>query len=423
MATIRLFNHKFNLGLALNKTDFTLTFSNGSIIYFFGADRADEAEKLRGAVLNGVVVDEAQMYPLGDFAYLLKAVVARTLAVKKGRLIIVGTPGEVLAGEFYLATCTPPVPLGKDSIPSNYKADTEEGEGLWRHHQWTPQANLAAPHLWADALEEKRLRGWDDNNPTWRREYLGEWVASLNQLVYKFSYSRNVYDDLPLLPHDAVPWRYVLGVDLGGTDGTAMVVWAYSPDCPNLYEVYAEKICASPEQPITARFLSAWRQRLLEVYERFEMEVCDPGGLSRTLFLPTLADEYGVVWEPAETREKEDHIKLFNDDLEEQRILIRRNSPLLGDEKSEILGNRWEKDRAGNIPPVGSRKEDRNTPNDICDAALYAFRWCYHRFHRPKIKHVTPSAMMLVYEREREAIRRLQEGRIHESEDPCLLLL
>lgn len=415
-------NTTFGLNIKFNHSSHKFVFPNGSNVVFMGASQDGAADKLRGGTYDGVVVDEAQYYPLGEFDYLLQDVIERALDVKKGRLIIVGTPGEVLQGEFYIATCSPAVSLAEGVMSNYFIGSGKEGDGLWCKHVWTPQSNIAEPHLWEAALATKKKRGWTDSTPKWRREYLGEWVPTHDVLVYTLkSYMAasggNLYTELPELGQNQEPWRYVLGVDLGSKDGTAMVVWAYSKDHPNMYEVYSHKEYRTEEQRITAGFLARWRKQLLDQFGSFEEEVCDPGGLA-DLMLGTLSDEHGVHWEPAEVRKKEDHIQLFNDDLEERRLFLRAGGELA----IEMASNRWLKDRkTGFVLPVGQRKEDPRTPNDLCDAALYAFRWCYHRFFRPKAT-VTVSALQAVYNSEREAYYNRITERIRDLEDPCRIL-
>lgn len=419
LPAIRQVNDKFTIGVSHNKTDFTISLPNGSIIYFLGADKAEEAEKLRGSTLEGIVVDEAQMYPLAELEYLIQDVADRALAVKKGRLILTGTPGDILQGEFYLATCTPAVRLGTNGSLSNYEYGSPP-DGLWCKHIWSAQANISQPHIWEDALRLKKQRGWADDHPKWMREYLGLWVAVNNILVYAdFLPARNCRegDELPRLP-DGYTWYYTLGVDLGQKDGTAMVVWAWSPASPNLYEVYSEKITSDQlGTRIGARYLASWYNRLLDRFGRFAAEVCDPGGLA-DFVLESLADDHNVFWEKAQVRDKEDAIEMFNDDCEAGRVQCIRNSPL----SLELVNNRWLKNKDGYVPPRGKRTEDPAVPNDLCDAGLYGYRWCYHRVYREASAQAQYDYAKALYEAERERIRLLQEGNLHREDDPCLHL-
>lgn len=421
MSVYRMLNRKFELGIRFNKTERTFHFTNGSVIHFIGADKDGEIDKVRGGAFDGVVVDESQFFPLADFDYMLEDVLEACVAARRGRLIIIGTPGSVLQGEFYLATCTPaqarPTDDGEPGPPSNYPAGSLPGEALWCKHSWSPEVNKAAPHIWARALKLKAKKGWSDTHPKWRREWLGQWVATDDVLVYRYS-TWNSYrpEELPELPGGQT-WRRVLGVDLGSTDGTAMVVWAYSPHSPNLYQLYSKKEVKTDLQSINVSFIVKWRNQLDELYGPFDQEVCDPGGLA-DIILETILDDHGIFWEKAEVRQKEDHIELFNDDLENRRIFLLRGSPL----EVEMLGNRWLKDKKLNVvPPKGKRKEDPMTPNDICDAALYAFRACYHRRYISPIVQVTTMESLLLTQ-EKEAIQRKYRALAAHDEDRCLSL-
>lgn len=422
----RVLNRKFELGIVFNKTDLTFHFTNGSVIHFIGADKEGEVDKVRGGAFDGIVVDESQFFPIADFDYMLEDVLEAAILARKGRLVIIGTPGSVLQGEFYLATSTPPElrPVPNDDgegfnpgPPANYPHGEPEGDALWCKHCWSPMANQANPGIWAGALALKAKKGWHDTHPKWMREYLGKWVATNDILVYRYNPHYNSYDGtLPDLPQ-GYTWRKVLGVDLGSTDGTAMVVWAFSPGSPNLYEVYSHKEVKTDLQAINVSFIARWRNRLAELHGPFDYEVCDPGGLA-DIVLETLSDDHGVWLEKAEVRQKEDHIELVNDDFDSRRVFLVRGSLL----EHEMSTNRWLKDRRTNtIPPQGRRKEDPNTPNDVADAGLYAFRACSHRRYTTK-KEDTRSLLQRMRDEEKAAILALVKSRQRVDEDPCLNL-
>lgn len=415
----RKINRLYDLGVRFNKTERAFHFPNGSVVQFIGADKEGESDKLRGAAANGVIVDESQYFPIADFDYLLNDVVEAAVAARKGRVIIIGTPGSILSGEFFLATCTPVefrvMDDGTQGPPTNYAVGTPQGEAMWCKHTWSPQVNEAAPHIWAKALRIKKQKGWSDDHPTWRREWLGQWVAVNDELVYRYKTHRNSYrsPDLPDLP-GGQQWRTVLGVDLGSKDGTAMVVWAYSPHSPNLYELYSKKEVKTDLQAINLSFIAAWRNKLETQYGPFDREVCDPGGLA-DIILESLLDDHGVYWEKAEVRQKEDHIELLNDDLDACRVYCLAGSEL----ERDLLANRWSKDRKTNtVPPRGKRKEDDAVPNDVADAGLYAFRWCYHkRYTNPTVRAL--SQIDLLLQQERDAIHAKYRQLALDHEDPC----
>lgn len=401
--SLQRINDAFELGIKFQFQELVATFPNGSRIFFVGADKLDEIEKLRGGRYHGAIVDECKSFPFVIFEALLQDVLEPALMGQAGQLYLIGTPGDVLLGEFYLASCRPAFNRGTAEEPrwSNrlYGDQAEvDRNALWSLHVWTLKDNdvrFKDPRtgaeftLWDKALQIKVDRGWADDNATWRREYLGEWVASDGRLVYR--YRPHEHDYVPLndtkwgLPPTVAAERLhtVIGFDFGTRDGTAVVVWAFSETSPDLWEVYSEKRVAVPGQKMTVRDIADWYHEVEAEYGPFDGWPADWAGLA-TMVMDTLADEHGVYLEPAEKREKNDHIELFNADLDVHRIHIRKGSAL----SKELLQNKWlEK----NVVKVGDRwvlvtdkrKEDPATPNDLCDAGLYAFRWCRHRAAKP----------------------------------------
>jgi hypothetical protein len=269
--------------------------------------------------------------------------------------------------------------------------------------------------MWQAFLKEKELRGWADDHPTWRREYLGQWVPGDGRLVYRYRAHLHDFDPDDAsrwgLPFAEDGWRTVVGIDFGTKDGTAMVVWAWHPNVPDLWEVYSEK--RKPEDwgiadlRMPVKLVADWFKALEKDYGPFDCAVGDPAGLA-TMVMDTLASEHGVYVEPAEKKEKLDHIELFNDDLDANRIHFRRGGELA----EEMLGNKWLEKTLG----TERRKEDPSTQNDLCDAALYAFRWCLHRQARPKPPKgpatLTPDWFRQLAAQEREAtMKKLAQAR------------
>lgn len=404
---LRNLSEAFGLGVKMNEQRLIATFPNGSKIHFFGADKIDEIEKLRGSRFHGAIVDECKSFEQAKLKSLIEDILGATLKGQAGQLYLIGTPGDLLAGEFYLATTSTPVLLEKQRRWSNLPAGTAtrvapingqdiEVKGIWSFHHWGPGTNdvkfldeaTGKYFTMAEAFaEEKALRGWADDHPTWRREYLGEWVPGDGRLVYRYRSHVHDYDPEPThenpwgLPVKESGWKTCLGIDLGTKDGTAMVVWAWHPHIPGLWEIYSEK--RKPKDwgdenglRMPVRLVAEWYKALDAEYGPFTAAVCDPAGLA-TMVIDELASEYQVYLEAAEKKEKYDHIELFNDDLDRNPALIhfRRGSELT----EEMLGNKWLEKSIG----TEKRVEDPSTPNDLCDAALYGFRWCLHKAARP----------------------------------------
>lgn len=393
-ADLQRISEKFDLHIKFHHTELTATFPNGSIIYFEGLDKFDELEKLRGGRYHGAIVDECKSLPELTFKTLLDDILGPALIAQAGQLIIIGTPGDVLRGEFYLATCDPPVLLdlgnGKRWSNWSYGSIPSDGiESIWSFHRWTLQdndvefieANTGRRFtLWQEALAKKASKGWKDDHPVWRREYLGHWVATNMRLVYRYKPHIHDYIKQPDSIHWGIPcpkdtkWHTAIGADFGTKDGTGLVVWAWSDTFPGLWELYSEKRVTTDDLRLSVGAIARWYREVETLYGPFDGLVGDPAGLA-TMVIETLAVEHQIYFEAAEKREKVDHIELFNNDLDNELIHLLKNSELT----EEMLANRWLLKTIG----TDKRKEDPETPNDLCDAAIYAFRWCRHRQAKP----------------------------------------
>jgi hypothetical protein len=382
-------NEAFELGIKFQHQEMTATLPNGSKIYFVGADNLAEIEKLRGGKYDGVIVDESKSFPPLVFEELIQDVLSPALLDKNGQMFVIGTPGDMLEGPFYLATCEPPIVIeleSGDKRQSNARyGATPEYPAQWSLHAWSLADNItrfADPRtgktdtLWERALAHRAFMGWSESHPTWRREYLGFWVANDAKRVYR--YHTWQHDYVPLadtrwgLPVDLADkqWLTCIGVDFGSKDGTAMVVWAFSPTEKGLWELYSEKRTSTDAKPLNVSAVAAWFKDLEAEYGPFQGYPADPAGLA-TMVMQTLADEHNVILEPAEKKEKLDHIELMNNDFDAGLIHIRKGSIL----SEELIKDRWLEKTLG----TDKKKEDPSVPNDAVDAALYAFRWCLHR--------------------------------------------
>jgi hypothetical protein len=378
---LKKLNEELELAMKFNDQELIARLPNGSCIYFVGGETVSEIEKLRGGRFHGAVVDECKSYGILTFATLLDEILQAALNTHMGPLIIIGTPGDILKGDFYLATCRPRVCFNQDAADdikrfSNtlYQSD-EPGKSRWSLHVWTLQDNRAVPHLWTEALALKERNGWDDDHPVWLREFMGQWVPSDNRMVYR--YVPHLHDYTPSGPGrfglaEGHEWRTVVGVDLGVRDGTAIVVWAYSPTAPGLWEVYSEVRRMPKGQKFPLSELVEWYHEVEHTYGPFQAGVADHGGA--TMVLDTLSGDHGIHLDTAEKREKLDHIELMNLDFDRGQIHVLAGSDLA----TELLTNRWDEKKLAQ----GKREEDRLVPNDTCDAGLYAYRWSNHRYFK-----------------------------------------
>jgi hypothetical protein len=213
-----------------------------------------------------------------------------------------------------------------------------------------------------------------------RQWYLNEWVVDEDAKVYKFGEANKALD----LPKRVEPYHYVLGNDMAHSpDSTAFVVSAYHDEDPTLYFVYARKHL---KMDLTA--LANERHRLNEIYN-FEVEIADG---SNKIALAELNNRLKCRFLPADKTGKSDFIRLMNDEFIQQRIKLlpgaydkhEKDVDSLADKYSTLV---WETDNGKVIEP---RKEHPGLHNDLCDGALYNWRYCYSYLFKPKLKEPDP---------------------------------
>lgn len=384
---LKQLNQQFELGIKFNNQELTATLPNGSRVRFVGADNVGEIEKLRGGRYDGVIIDECKSFAAHLFRELVHDIIEPALMAKNGQLFVIGTPGEDLAGPFFEATADEPI-VYRDAegspVSQSYRLYGTECAlpFVWSTHKWTMQDNTTRFErgdgttytMWDQALEIKARNGWDDNHPTWLREYKGKWVPSDTKRVWRYVPHKHDYvplNDTPLgLPEHKGDYKRCIGFDFGSSDGTAIVVWAWAPYARDLWEVHSEKRKRAPGDRLTVSDIAKWYKEIEERFGPFEGWPADSAGLA-TMVMDELAAEHGVYLEPAEKKEKLDHIELFNDDLDRGLIHIRKGSAL----SEELLAGRWDMAKLDK----GKREEDPKIPNDVSDAGIYGFRWCNHR--------------------------------------------
>lgn len=401
------FSERYGLGLRLNYSEQTITLLNGSIIFLAGAENRSDIEKLRGGAYALVVIDECKSFNLHVFNELIYEILIPATNDTSGTIMLIGTPGALLSGPFYEATC----PGLKDESGFLYTRDYYSPEPFWndpeqlprwsRHH-WTVRENIYAPDTWENFLQDKKRNRWPDDHPIWIRECLGQWVSSTETQVYALqNIVRNAGG-----PHQAIccwnkgqgdgfnrfglpldqSWHYVMGMDLGYEDDFAMVVVAYSPHLDTMYQVYDFRC-----QHITVQAMAKKIQQVIDVFQgKVEAFVADQGGLGKQL-IESMNEMYGFFIEPAEKTQKFDYIELLNSDLYAGKLKVLPGSDLYVEmmDLQFDLGGRSKKQAIR----LHRLRENPGQPNHLCDALLYTWRFCLHHFCREQPRTVEPESI------------------------------
>lgn len=332
---LKWLNHVFKLGMIFNNSELTATTRNGSTIHLFGAHDNDDIEKLRGYSFKLVIVDESQSFgPHID--ELLDDILEPATLDGDGTIALTGTPNAACVGRFHEVTTG--------------------GVRGWSVHEWTLLQNKFLPHAkkWLQGLIDRR--GWSWDHPVIQREYLGRWIRSLDQMVYRFREEKNTINGIPDKKLNDL--YYVLSIDLGYHDATAMTVGGWNETDPNFYIVDGyKKVGMLPQQ--IAGVINQFREQ----YE-FTKIVADTGGLGK-MIVEEFRVRYGIPIESAEKKAKADFIELCNADLEQGIVKIDTSIPILRELTSQLSVLQWDQKR---------RKEDPRYANDFADSFLYNWR-------------------------------------------------
>lgn len=394
-------NRRHKLNLEFNNAALRWEHENGSIGYLLGAEDRDQLEVIRGMEADLYIIDECKSFAPMMLRTLVDEIIDPQRSSRQGRLILIGTPGNIPDGPFFEATCPRAteevefegrrvqmpflVPFGSTDPYGRTPAD----DLLWSCHSWTLQDNTAQPHLWDEALRKKRQKRWADDDPTWLREYLGHWTTDTGVLVFRYGMEKptgrvtwqpqpRIEDPLGL-PADGAPWRFVAGLDFGFEAPTALVVLGYSQRLKTVRHVldYSRRHLLYHEVVALVR-------EAMEIAGTIEGIYADSGNLGKTLVSSLVAE--GFPLEAVPKREKYDHIEIANSMFAQGEIQIIEGTTL----ENQLITNIWDLEastakfgremKVEDLARLGKLVEDKHVPNDSTDAFIYALRGCLHRF-------------------------------------------
>ncbi len=423
-------NRKYGLNLEFNQQYLRWEHENGSIGYLLGAEDREQLEVIRGLEADVYIIDECKSFAPHVLRVLIDEIIDPQRASRQGRLILIGTPGNIPQGPFYEATC--PKATREEEIEGKTvnqpflvgygEADpwgrTPKDDLLWSFHHWTLQHNRAQPHLWEEALRKKRQMKWADDDPTWLREYLGLWAVDAAGLVFRYlmlkptgrvTWQPHPTVENPLgLPAEGAPWRFVAGLDFGYEAPTALVVLAYSQTLGQVRHVYERS-----ERHLLYHEVVAMVKQASELVGGIEFIFADMGNLGKTLGKSLLGEGFPI--EQVQKREKYDHIEIANSMFDLGEILIIDGSIL----ETQLMTGQWDLDKSlsrvkggekgdnlvERLARVGKLIEDANVPNDSTDAFIYALRGCLHKF---SVKHAVEAVIVGTKAWELEQLRKFR---------------
>lgn len=437
---------KLEVGAKFHEAKLKVTLAkNNAELRLVGADDKKEIEKHRGLPHHEIGIDEAASHNVELLNHLIFRVLEPRLGDYNGTLVLYGTPGHVLTDKspFYqhsrngaatsrlYALRDMPEYVGWDgwSLHRGTLQDNDKAHGVCGNNP-----NCHINHLWEAALAIKKRNGWSDNNPVWRREYLGEWAADDTENVFKYrAYTDDgeewnswcdgkyigggIYVPAHFDPNrkgnpfglpEGHSWEFVLAIDLGFSDPFSLQVFAHSHTCRKAYHVlefekrgmYARAIA----ELLLGPELSHERPTGVFRYIGWPTGMVADNANSGDAILAELSSVYGITFEPAEKKNKHDAIELSNGDLVDGHVKIMRGSKLEGD----LSSLQWAVDDYGKL------KENKSQSNHNSDAFVYARRKAMHAYavapEPPPPKPGTPAALERQAEDEEARAARLWDA-------------
>lgn len=372
----------FGNDAAINETLRTIQLPVGGRMVCGGCETKADAKNWFGFVFNECTLDECGNYPDDVLVQLADESLEPALMDFGGDMICAGNPGLVLRGRWY--------------------DQTRDGQREYDAPLYTGDARsnpflVMSPAEYFESV--KRSHKWDDSNPTFRRQYLGEWVEDAEGLVFPFS-AANMIDKLPersrmggVLPKEQ--WRYVIGVDVGYVDSTALAVLAAHPLDDREVVVQSEQWREWLPEQLAHRLRELGRE-----YPR-AVVVMDTGGMGK-VHAEELRRKFGMAIIAAEKRDKASAVRIMRDDIRSRRLvcIAERNDVLLG--QCAVIG--WDEDK---------RNPVEGLPDDVVHAAYYAHRWQHHYGERSVEPVDMSPASIAAREAERLKTAALRRARGH----------
>jgi len=338
-------NDRYNLQMDFNRSTGDVTLLNGSRIILRGAGTMREINKLRGRKYPAAVVDEAQAFGM-DLAYLLDEVIEPATADYHGWIGVSGTPSVAPVGVFY-------------------EMDQGAASEAWSHHSWTFFENPTMPNPQEFIKNVMRRRGWDDEHPGYRREYLGQWVRDDAARAFKF---RQGVSLIANFPEDAVDdWQYTLGVDVGFVDPFSWVVIASSQTLGQAFVLDSYE-----EAGLTTMEALTRTERFCSKYEIHEIAI-DTGGAGK-LVAEDWKKMTNLPIKGAEKTHKGSQVATINGDFAAGKLQIVRdnNEKMIAD----LMVLEWDADKR----QQGKFVYKKGFADHSADAFQYAYHLARHHY-------------------------------------------
>jgi hypothetical protein len=329
-ALLHHFNETLGIDAKLNQQRLECTFPNKATLFLTGADQRVWMDRFRGPGFRGIGLDEAAFYALIDMQQFTEEL-EPSLIDFLGQLWLMTTPGRKRRGFCFDLH--------------------EERVSGWDRFFWLPDRNPYVAVQWKHAHDEiHRLNPRADENPTHLREWHGQWIEDLENLLYQPS---RIIESYVRDPRD----HYIFGLDIGETMGYAVSCWSDAHPRHVVLEAFRRTGQLVPD--VVKEIARIRRQ-----YPGISAELW--GDPEAKHFLGELRKRWNVPIKDAVKVGKMDFINLRNSDAACGRIEhVKGTTADLQEEHEELTRTT---DRHGRACETAHQRRD------VADAELYTYR-------------------------------------------------
>jgi hypothetical protein len=387
--TFREMKLKFGLNMEIKETKKRVVFPNGAVIQLYGADKPGWANTIYGQKIRKAAIDEAAFYRI-KIDSLVDDYIEPATIDENGQVILMSIPGHFHYGIFWDIT-------KNLDYKKNYEGIESPDKKGWFVHRWTTANNPHMAKKFAKKIAELKAENPEiESTATFVRNYLGGWSIELGEKVYKFDEKLNLIDSYERRDDD----HYILGIDLGWDDKTALSVCAWNDNDPNFYVLEGHS-----ESAMMLDKLASYVVMYQESYNNLEIV----GDSKHKQIFEEFRRRFDFPVYEAERPNKFDWILTVNNDYQNGKILVVKceDNEQLIKEMAKLI---WK------TKPNGWKVEQPGMPNDRCDSVLMSYRQAYHYRFEEKPKEIVKGSKEWFDEIENDMISQV-EAQFGEGDD------
>ena len=329
--------------LKIDNSAYRIDFANGAFIELAGNSTKAEREKIRGKDSSMFIIDEAQSHQ--GLGYLITSIIQPIVKGRNGVMVLSGT-GPITAGGVW---------------------EQVINDNTWSKHTATMEDNPTIP---ANALRDVLVEnGWDENNITYRREYLGEIVYDCQRLIIP---NRAYYsiDDIKNRTFDCA----IVGVDFGYSDYNAFVPMIRDSLSKKWYVVDTVRKNHLSSTEIVSEFLALSKK----IEDEWKIPMSKQYAVADVSHLQIVRDIYNHGFFNISSAEKLHETEMLQDlstDCVLGNVLMIKNSEI--DQACNIASWKWDEERQAVIYEVDDAFNHSAGISDLIDSLKYAHHLSY----------------------------------------------